>query len=49
VTYRGRYPLLRGLEMSEAYASILRISFDVTVVCWSGMPTTGPRSCCRPR
>jgi ubiquinol-cytochrome c reductase cytochrome b subunit len=29
VTYRGRYPLLRGLEMSEAYASILRISFDV--------------------
>jgi ubiquinol-cytochrome c reductase cytochrome b subunit len=29
VTYRGRYSLLRGVEMSEAFASILRISFDV--------------------
>jgi ubiquinol-cytochrome c reductase cytochrome b subunit len=29
VTYRGRYPLLRGVEMSRAFASTLRISFDV--------------------
>ena len=29
VTYRGSYPLLRGVEMSEAFASTLRISFDV--------------------
>jgi ubiquinol-cytochrome c reductase cytochrome b subunit len=29
VTYRGRYPLLRGVEMSGAYASTLHISFDV--------------------
>jgi ubiquinol-cytochrome c reductase cytochrome b subunit len=29
VPYRGRYPLLRGVEMSEAFASVLRISFDV--------------------
>lgn len=30
VCYRGSYPLLRGLEMSQAYASMLHISFDVT-------------------
>jgi ubiquinol-cytochrome c reductase cytochrome b subunit len=30
VRYHGSYPLLRGLEMSQAYASMLRISFDVT-------------------
>ena len=29
LAYRGRYPLLQGVEMSEAFASILRISFDV--------------------
>jgi len=30
VRYHGRYPLLRGLEMSQAYESMLHISFDVT-------------------
>jgi len=30
VRYHGSYPLLRGVEMSEAYASTLRISFEVT-------------------
>ena len=30
VRYQGPYPLLRGVEMSEAYASTLRISFEVT-------------------
>src|SRR5215212_6612967 len=29
VTYDGSYQALRGLEMSEAYASTLNISFDV--------------------
>ncbi len=29
VTYQGSYPQLRGLEMSEAYASTLDISFDI--------------------
>ena len=29
VRYDGPYPLLRGVEMSEAYASIIRISFEV--------------------
>lgn len=29
VVYNGSYPQLRGLEMSEAYASTLHISFDV--------------------
>ncbi|MET1004553.1 MAG: cytochrome b N-terminal domain-containing protein [Propionibacteriaceae bacterium] len=29
VTYQGRYPLLHGVEMSEAFASTMRISFDV--------------------
>ena len=29
VRYDGAYPLLRGVEMSEAYASTLRISFEV--------------------
>ena len=29
VHYRGSYPLLQGLEMSKAYASTLRISFEV--------------------
>ena len=28
-TYTGRYPLLRGVEMSKAFASTLRISFDI--------------------
>lgn len=30
VPYRGRYLLLQGVEMSEAFASTLRISFDVS-------------------
>lgn len=29
VTYQGSYPNLRGIEMSQAYASSLDISFDV--------------------
>ena len=29
VTYEGSYPQLRGIQMSEAYASSLNISFDV--------------------
>ncbi|MDR7360576.1 cytochrome bc1 complex cytochrome b subunit [Nocardioides marmoribigeumensis] len=29
VVYNGSYPQLRGIEMSEAYASTLHISFDV--------------------
>ncbi len=29
VTYMGSYPQLRGLQMSEAYASTLNISFDI--------------------
>jgi ubiquinol-cytochrome c reductase cytochrome b subunit len=29
VTYQGSYPNLRGISMSEAYASSLNISFDV--------------------
>jgi ubiquinol-cytochrome c reductase cytochrome b subunit len=29
VTYEGSYPQLRGIEMSEAYASSLHLSFDV--------------------
>jgi ubiquinol-cytochrome c reductase cytochrome b subunit len=29
VTYHGSYEQLRGIEMSEAYASSLRLSFDV--------------------
>lgn len=30
VHYRGSYPLLRGLEMSKAFESTLRVSLDVT-------------------
>ncbi|HEX6785990.1 MAG TPA: cytochrome b N-terminal domain-containing protein, partial [Acidimicrobiales bacterium] len=29
VTYAGSYPPLRGVEMSQAYESAIRISFDV--------------------
>ena len=29
VTYQGSYDQLRGIEMSEAFASTLRLSFDV--------------------
>jgi len=29
LTYQGSYPPLRGIQMSEAYASALHISFDV--------------------
>ena len=29
VRYQGPYPLLRGVEMSEAFASTMRISFEV--------------------
>jgi len=52
IIYDGSYAPLRGLEMSEAYASTLDISFDVRggllmrqVHHWCGRCTTGRRCC----
>ena len=41
--YNGSYDQLRGVTMSEAYASTLNISFDIRGACWpASRGTTGP-------
>jgi len=43
--YQGSYTQLRGVPMSDAYASTLHISFDIRGACWCARCTTGRRCC----
>lgn len=50
VEYHGTYQLMRGLSMSEAFASTLALSRSTfAAACWCGRSTTGRPCCSWPR